>query len=94
MKVTAVTTVEDCFDGSFIKEIWLETGMTQAFICKLGEGFRFEYFAEFPRPFFRIIDQNQFQIKGVLNGLSMRVIFNRGCDSNCVESLIARISQL
>lgn len=93
MKVTAIQIVEDCFDGSQIKEIFLDSGMTEGFIHQLGAGFRFEYFAEFPRPFFRIFSP-QFQIKGVLNGLSLRVIFNRSCAAAGVESLISRIQRI
>lgn len=93
MKVTAIQNVEDCFDGSQIKEIYLESAMTEKFIHQLGAGLRFEYFAEFPRPFFRIISP-QFQIKGVLNGHSLRAIFNRDCLSGGVASLIARIQEI
>lgn len=94
MKVMAIKDVEDCFDGSFIKEIHLESTTTEKFIRELGKDFSLEYFPEFPRPFFRIIDDQQFQIKGVLNSLTLRVIFNRGCDAKCVENLVLLINQI
>jgi len=94
MRVVQVETVEDCFDGSFIKEISLSEAISVEFIKKMGEGNSLEYFPDFPRPFFRIEKKNFYQIKGVLKSRSIRVIFNRQCNSACIESLVSFINNL
>lgn len=88
MLVVRVKAVEDCFEGSFIKEFALDGKISKDFIMKLGEGCSLEYFPDFPRPFFRIEKKHQFQIKGVENSNTMQIIFYRTCTSECVQDLI------
>lgn len=94
MQVLQVETVEDCFDGSFIKEFLLSDLTSEAFIKKLGESGELEYFPDFPRPFFRIERKNVYQIKGVLKSQTIRVIFNRRCNPDCVSNLTDLINNL
>ena len=94
MQVLQIKTVEDCFDGSFIKEFELCDKISEDFIRKLGKGSFFEYFPDFPRPFFRIENKNIYQIKGVIGNHTMRVIFSRNCSSNCVDDLVTVINNL
>lgn len=91
MRLLAVKMVEDCFDGSVIKEFIFDTPISEPFIKKLGVIGALEYFPEFPRPFFRIEKKDDYQIKGVVQNKTMRVIFNRSCDPDCVTKLAAII---
>ncbi|MBN1348748.1 hypothetical protein JXJ21_05000 [candidate division KSB1 bacterium] len=94
MKVLSATPIEDCFDGSFIKEFKLSQPITLDFITKLGDGNSLEYFPDFPLPFFRIEKKNVYQIKGVESNYTLRIIFSRHCGSNCVKDLITLINNL
>ena len=94
MQVLQVKTVEDCFDGSFIKEFLLSSIITEAFVKKLGETGELDYFPDFPRPFFRIERKDSYQIKGVLKSKTFRVIFNHQCNSDCVSNLTNFINNM
>ena len=94
MHVVRIKKIEDCFDGSFIKEFELDKKISKDFIITLGQGCCLEYFSDFARPFFRIEKKNEFQIKGVENNTTMQVIFNRRCSSLCVENLINLIQTI
>lgn len=94
MKVIRIKKIEDCFDGSFIKEFELDEKISEHFIKKLGQGCCLEYFSDFPRPFFRIEKKNQYQIKGVENSTTMQAIFIRSCSPKCVENLINLIQTI
>jgi len=67
--------IEDCFDGSIIKEFLLDKPMTEPFIRHLGTLGVFQYFPSFARPFFTVISENQFKIKGVEGNDNLRIIF-------------------
>ncbi|MCP4219927.1 MAG: hypothetical protein GY765_35175, partial [bacterium] len=44
MKVLEITHIEDCFDGSFIKELHLDEPVTEAFIYHLEPMGNLQYF--------------------------------------------------
>ena len=94
MEVVKVVTVEDCFDGSFIKEFHLSETITEKFIKELGKDHSLEYFPDFPRAFFRIEKKNMYQIKGVVDSDTMRVNFSRNCQEKSIFELIQLINQL
>ena len=62
MRVVHVKDIEDCFDGSSIKEFELDEKISKDFIKKLGQGYCLEYFSDFARPFFKIENENKFQL--------------------------------
>ena len=65
MKIIALQDIDDCFDGSYLKEFVLDQATTKPFIEYLGNLGTFEYFAHFNRPFFRVFCKQAFQLKGV-----------------------------
>jgi hypothetical protein len=73
MKVVAVTHVEDCFDGSLIKEVLLSDSIRKEFIFILGKNGDVQYFSNFARPFFKIRVKKLFDIKGIEGNKTMRV---------------------
>ncbi len=73
MKVNEVKHVEDCFDGSLIKELLLSEGITKELIYKLGSKGDVQYFAHFARPFFKIRVAGLYDMKGIEGNKSMRV---------------------
>lgn len=69
--------VEDCFDDSAIYGYEFETSWTCEAIQGLRDFGKLEYFADFPRPFFRVIGSSGLQIKGVEGETTCRVIYPR-----------------
>ncbi len=72
MKILDIKDLEDCFDGSFIKEILLDEKVTKEFIFHLGKMGELHYYPHFPRPFYNI-DAGEISMKGVENNLTIRV---------------------
>ena len=64
MKVVKIKHIEDCFDGSFIKELLLDRVITKPYLNNLGKLGVMKYYATFARPFYRI-DFEKSYIKGV-----------------------------
>ncbi len=91
MEIDHIQHIEDCFDGSFIKEFVLRVPSDREFIYKLSHNCSLDYYPEFPRPFFRIENRGHWMIKGVEGANTFRVIFSRnatGTEVNTLEQLI------
>ena len=73
MKVIDVKHVEDCFDGSLIKEILLDTDISKELIFRLGEGGKVRYYDNFARPFFKVSVEELYDLKGIEGNRTMRV---------------------
>jgi|GEM_PF-4370220 len=73
MKVIDVKHVEDCFDGSMIKELLLDSEISKEFVFAMGAGGQVQFFADFPRPFFKVRMENLYDLKGIANQRTMRV---------------------
>ena len=74
MKITAVTNVEDCFDGTSVCEVEFDLPVTREFITRLGGLGEIEYFPDFPRPFYRLEVKSSFSLRGVERATSARMI--------------------
>ena len=72
MTIDTVALVEDCVDGSRIREIVVDQHLTPQSIRALGSLGELEYFADFPRPFFRVISDT-YQLKGVQGTTRIRL---------------------
>lgn len=72
MKVTGIIDIEDCLDGSFIKEILLDNPVTPGLIHHLGQMGSLQYFPHFPRPFFRV-DGKGIMFKGIEGNNTIRI---------------------
>jgi len=65
MKVLDVRHIEDCLDGSYVRELVLDLPTDRPFINHLGRQGRLCYYGEFARPFFTVVDTSRFKLKGV-----------------------------
>ena len=74
MKIVAINHVEDCFDGSFIKEVVFDEPLSKEFIRHLGRAGDFQYFETFARPFFKVTHGSQYEFKGVEGNLTLRLL--------------------
>jgi hypothetical protein len=73
VKVVEVKHVEDCFDGSLIKEFLLSEEIRKDFIFVLGRNGTVQYLDSFARPFFKIRVKGTFDVKGIEGNTTMRV---------------------
>jgi len=64
--------VEDCLDGTLIRELLLNSNITKDFIFYLGQMGTLQYFPDFIHPFFKI-DGKDFKIKGIEDNKTLRV---------------------
>ncbi len=84
MKVLSRNKVEDCFDGSSVfdyafSEPW--TAQNARCLEPLGA---YDYFADFPRPLFRLKSREGLFVSGVVGSTTCRVILPR-TDSVAVQ---------
>jgi len=82
MKIAKVKHIEDCFDGSYIHEILFDTEITCDAIKALGCMGDLQYYPYFARPFFKIIVDKRFSLKGVEGNRTMRILsYEKDMDS-------------
>lgn len=65
MRITGIERLEDCFDGSSVYSYQFDQPWTRETILQLSALGELDYFADFPRPFFRIRAAGGLQLKGV-----------------------------
>lgn len=94
MIVRKVKRVEDCFDGSFIREFVLSEPSHEDFMRKLSRGCVLDYYPAFSRPFFRIEKNGIWMIKGVEGSESLRVVFYRNASNKDVRELVQLIEDM
>lgn len=73
MNVAEVKHVEDCFDGSLVKELLLTDEISKEQIFAIGQDGDMQYFAHFEKPFFKIRVRGLFDLKGIEGNKSVRV---------------------
>ncbi len=77
MKIIEIKELENCFDGSFMREAFINIKVNKDLIYFLGENNELEYYPDFARPFYKVTKKGMFIIKGVEGNDSMRLILNR-----------------
>ena len=87
MKIIKITVLEDCFDGSYIRDISLDSEITKEFIDYLSQNknMSLEYYADFARPFFRIENKGVFRIKGVQGNDNFRLVLYKSTVDEIVK---------
>lgn len=73
MYIIEIKNIEDCFDGSNIREVLLTFEVTKALIFALGEEGKLQYFGDFARPFFKIRVEDKYDLKGIEGNNTIRV---------------------
>jgi hypothetical protein len=75
LKIIRINRVEDCFDSSRVYRYTFDQAWTQERIHALRSLGPLDYYADFPRPFFRLRGSGGFQFKGVEGETSCQAIF-------------------
>jgi hypothetical protein len=65
MRITSVEKLDDCFDGSRVYSYHFDQPWTRLAILQLASLGKLDYFADFPRPFFRLRRAGGLLLKGV-----------------------------
>lgn len=73
MEVTEIKHIEDCFDGSLIKELLVKVKISKEQIFALGKDGHLQYFPHFARPFFKIRIPGFYDLKGIEGNNSFRI---------------------
>lgn len=90
-KVIDIRHVEDCFDGDYIKEFELDRPLDEPMMRQMAGDARLQYYADFPRPYFRILRRGAWTIQGVIGKTTFRTTFSRSAGTgveNVLKSLI------
>lgn len=93
-RVLSVEKLEDCFDGSFVRQYQLDTPMTEGLMRAVAEGGELHYFPDFPRPYFRIRRASEWVIQGVIGNVTFRVTFSRNAPDRAEERLVRAIEEV
>lgn len=65
--------VEDCLDGSTVKEVMLQQAINQQLVQHLGQFGQLAYYPHFAKPFFKLTCPEQLLLKGVEGNFTLRV---------------------
>lgn len=77
MRICESKPIQNCFDGSYMKEIVFDKPVNKAFIDYLGLSGELEYFSDFPRPFYRVQRTKGYLLKGIEGNDYLRIYFLR-----------------
>lgn len=84
MNIIEINDIEDCFDGTFIKEAVFDEIIHEDFVLSLKNFGNLDYFPQFSRPFFKLEVKGDYTCKGVIGNRTVRIILKR---SNVEQSL-------
>ena len=93
MEIVEIKHIEDCFDGSSIKEILFSEKINAAFIHALGKKGSLQYFKHFARPFFKIRIEGKVDAKGIEGNSTMRIHL-KAPNIFTVDNLVNFLAQL
>ncbi|MBF0362829.1 MAG: hypothetical protein HQK49_17555 [Oligoflexia bacterium] len=88
MIIINISIKEDCLDSTIIKEFAFDQSINREYINYLGKLGSMQYFPEFPKPFFSIIVDREFKIKGIEGEKTIRIIFDNKNDLEVEKRLI------
>lgn len=77
MNINTIVPLEDCFDGSFIKEVSFDEQINIEFINYIGQFGNLNYYSTFLKPFYKINVPKKFILKGVEGNTTARIILFR-----------------
>ncbi|HNX97237.1 MAG TPA: hypothetical protein PKK12_06115 [Candidatus Aminicenantes bacterium] len=78
MVLVDVRRLDDCLDGARVYSCRFAEPVTERQVRELAAGEKLEYFADFPRPFFRIFCAAGEQVKGVVGDDDLVVVMPAG----------------
>ena len=92
-RVTSIRPLEDCFDGSRVREFAIDEPLDETVMRILAEGSLLAYYPEFPRPYFRIQRRGVCIIQGVIGKRTFRVTFDRSASTEAETVLRSQLER-
>jgi hypothetical protein len=92
MQITHIADMEGCLQGTILKEVSWDKSLSEEAIQRLCGLGRSQYLRHFPRPFFRVDTPDGIQVKGILGGQSMQILFKQA-DSRIMEAFHDRLQK-
>ncbi|BDS15064.1 hypothetical protein [Aureispira anguillae] len=93
MTVIQIKHIEDCFDGSSVKELLLSEAISSDLIHALGKTGDLQYFPHFARPFFKIRLHKKLDVKGIEGNDTLRIRLKAPIEVN-LKNFIDSLTQL
>jgi hypothetical protein len=90
MQLISMDKLEDCFDGSVVFQLTVSPSWTSSMIAALAQLGPLDYYAGFPRPFFRVRGPEGFEIRGVEGEDRCRLILPRR-DRDAVQTRVLKV---
>lgn len=75
MKLLEIVKLEDCFDGSIIFEYFFSESISENFMRDISSTGELLYYPDFSKPFYKILTNDDIQIKGIIGENSFQIIF-------------------
>ncbi|MFK7798896.1 MAG: hypothetical protein AB8E82_15700 [Aureispira sp.] len=72
-RIIEIRHLEDCLDGSTIKEVLLHQAIDATLVQHLGQFGQLAYYPHFAKPFFKLTCPEQLLLKGVEGNFTIRV---------------------
>lgn len=71
-RVIEIRELENCFDGSFMKEVEIDEPLNEIIMNRMACDSRLKYYPHFPKPYFRIEKDGAFVLQGVIGSKTFR----------------------
>ncbi|OFX77621.1 MAG: hypothetical protein A2X12_06285 [Bacteroidetes bacterium GWE2_29_8] len=81
MNIEKIINIEDCFDGSYIREFVFNKDITYDFVNMIKKDGELYLYDKFPRPFFKIDIIEKCLIKGIIGNKSLKIHFYKQSDN-------------
>ena len=82
MNILEIKHLEDCLDGSVVKELLLSKEISAEFIKSLGKEGNLQYFPHFARPFFKLRIDGKLNLKAIEGNTSLRFLLESSSEEN------------
>lgn len=93
MKVINYKQIEDCLEGTNIRDLLLDEPVTKEFVEKLGKLGKLILNETMEKPFFKIIVRSKYTIKGSIGNNSIRVMLPDNAEFEMMQEIINFINE-
>lgn len=91
--IKEIQPLEDCFDGSFSRNLLLNRPLSREEIEKLCASLPSLYLKDIPRPFFRLNIEDQFIVKGIQGENSMEINAKNLDDQQKIKAVFEKLKR-
>lgn len=93
MKVINYKQVEDCLEGTNIRDLLLDEPINKEFVEKLARLGKLFFYEDMKKPFFKIIVRGKYTIKGAIGNSSIRVMLPENAEFEMMKEIIDFINE-